>query len=80
MMGIFSCLEFQKHAAFKACEEPLCKGNMIDLGEAVIRSSKASHQAQVKVLQTQGSDGGAARDERGPCLPPLDVSPGPWRG
>lgn len=79
-MGIFSCLEFQKHAAFKAREGPLCKGNMIDLGEAVIRRSKASHQAQVKVPQTRGSEGGAARDERGPCLLPLDVSPGLWRG
>lgn len=78
-MGVFSCLEFQKHVAFRARKGPICKGHMTDLGEAMIRDSKASHHAQVKVPQTRESNGDEAGDKRGPYLLSLDVAQGQWR-
>lgn len=53
---LFSCLDFQKASPFKNRKGLFAKTTQTNLEEAVIRDSKASHQSQVKVLQTEGRE------------------------
>lgn len=64
----FPVLTFKR--SFQEQKGPICK-NDTNLEEAVIRDSKASHQSQVKVLQTEGGKRQGAKLREG-NLPPAE--------
>lgn len=71
---LFSCLDFQKASRFKNRKSLFAKITQTNLGEAVIRDSKASHQSQVTVLQPE------RREERRSWVKRGKLSPAPGLG
>lgn len=70
---LISCLDFQKASPFTNRKGLFAKTTQTNVGEAVIRDSKASRQSQVQVLQTEGRKERRSRVKRR-NLPP---APGP---